>query len=1280
MKVSSKNRKFKLIIGLVFVYIFLIVCAKYVSFAETDMRGLPLKTHFKTGAPYYKGGDSSELHIVSDPNHRFNHNIEQYKVQDILIKKIHHANASLPRAVYCIDRTAEFPGSSNEAYTFKGKLDENFNIPQYDVNGDLHWIEIDATKRGQLRWLFDQFYFSENQSMEIRKAVRKFLLTETAKYTLTAAGTELTPQKILEEYNRLLNTLSDADIESVQQWALWDLINGVYVANYNGGMPEMQGHTYNMSTEQVYMRSRVKLYKYLYNTAKTKTADYKNSIIEPTLTADSSKQLTLPSNGFLNYGYKIEIPSTGENNSQNKSIVTSVTLKDANGNEIDRSKYDIGFYSGNVPTDQEIQNVLPKENTLWDTVNEGFFYIKFTGENASYQDQNALMKLEIKYRNIITYPFVYVPDAPLNQQERVQQAVAVLDRDSESKTLETQITPPKGFDLALRKSIVSVDGKSDFPSRLPVVDSSNLLLTSNDPVNSEYSTAKYFHRKDPLQVRKKSRIVYAFNIYNEDKQPKDLVAIRDRISSKLKLVPKSESTINTNYPWKEVGTNLLELKIDEIQNVNINKTLAPATPENDGAKINGKITVYLELEVGTDVENWERLTNIGEIVKDLPEGKDRDSSVNNNVSSNEYTDEKLKMYRGHSGNKIDQSDSNYFYKGIEDDDDYENVVVVEPKLDLTLKKFINTIQHKSGVHLDLKAEREPQVDIQPLKAEEYNASYTKNLVYPTVYEGSIVRYIIRVYNEGMHDGYVEEITDDIPEGLEFLPDHPVNKEYRWKEVNGKVYSDYRGKGKPGEKLLKNFDIVNGTQVDYTDYEIVFKVKDGVKVDEAIINTAEITKHRDKDGKEIEDRDSIPNNNKKGEDDIDTEGIIPKKPELFDLALRKFISKINGENLVTSREPQVDVSPFGQGKTTAKYTHPKDKVYVKDGDKVEYILRIYNEGNVDGYANSVVDTIPEGLTFDKDDETNKKYLWEEREGKIYSKYISKDEDGKHGESVLLKAFNGQTLHYVDLKVVFKVKEDVYKNRDKLKNIAEIAEHQGKDKEVVNDRDSVPNNNKSDEDDIDYEDLKPAIFDLALIKLISKYEIIGGSNPGVVETNHTEANNNPEPIVKIDLKKEDISKVDIKYTYTIRIKNEGTVEGTASEITDYIPEGLKFVKEDNPLWTVDATDERIVKTEQLKDVVIKPGEYKDIEIVLTWDKTVKKFGQMTNLAEISKDKNPHNLKDIDSIPNNKKSGEDDIDDASVLLSIATGKMETFYIITLTTLTLVGTSLFSIKKYVA
>ena len=64
---------------------------------------------------------------------------------------------------------------------------------------------------------------------------------------------------------------------------------------------------------------------------------------------------------------------------------------------------------------------------------------------------------------------------------------------------------------------------------------------------------------------------------------------------------------------------------------------------------------------------------------------------------------------------------------------------------------------------------------------------------------------------------------------------------------------------------------------------------------------------------------------------------------------------------------------------------------------------------------------------------------------------------------------------------------------------------------------------------------------------------------------------------------------------------------------------------------------------------------MEVLLTWINGNDNIGLKTNIAEISKDYNDKGVPDKDSTPDNKKDGEDDIDDAPVMLAVATGLTE-------------------------
>ena len=85
------------------------------------------------------------------------------------------------------------------------------------------------------------------------------------------------------------------------------------------------------------------------------------------------------------------------------------------------------------------------------------------------------------------------------------------------------------------------------------------------------------------------------------------------------------------------------------------------------------------------------------------------------------------------------------------------------------------------------------------------------------------------------------------------------------------------------------------------------------------------------------------------------------PKEFDLALRKYITKVNGTGVTDSRVPNISENTLESG-TTATYSHRKDPVVVKKGDIVTYKITIYNEGNKNGYATEITDQLPTGLKY------------------------------------------------------------------------------------------------------------------------------------------------------------------------------------------------------------------------------------------------------------------------------------------------------------------------------
>ena len=399
--------------------------------------------------------------------------------------------------------------------------------------------------------------------------------------------------------------------------------------------------------------------------------------------------------------------------------------------------------------------------------------------------------------------------------------------------------------------------------------------------------------------------------------------------------------------------------------------------------------------------------------------------------------------------------------------------------------------------------------------------------------------------------------------------------------------------------------------------------------------------------------------------------------IYDLSLRKFITAVKDtakgtEEEVTSRIPQVDLTKLASGEsTTATYTHPKDPVLVHTTDIVTYTIRIYNEGPQDAYASIVKDDIPDGLQFvqytEGDGSLNAQYRWklvDENDNEvtdvskakyIVTDYLSKEQDKTPGAN-LLKAYKPGTmseLDYRDVKVQFKVTEPTTSDRI-LINYAQISKETDSSGRVVRDRDSTPNVWVEGEDDQDIEKVRVQYFDLSLRKWVTQAIVTENGKTVVTQTGH-KAEDNPEEVVKVDLKKSKINNVVVKFRYSIRITNEGEIAGEATEIRDDIPQGLKFVAEDNPDWREENGQ---IVTNKLEHTTLQPGESAEVEILLTWINSANNMGVMTNVAEINKDHNDYGAPDIDSTPGNNVPGEDDIDDAPVMLTVKTGSEYILY----------------------
>jgi len=784
-----------------------------------------------------------------------------------------------------------------------------------------------------------------------------------------------------------------------------------------------------------------------------------------------------------------------------------------------------------------------------------------------------------------------------------------------------------------------------------------------------------------------------------------------------------------------VGGNIPETEIGKT----LGEVLLPAAEydEPTDSYTLSYVDIEISCKVMPKVPYDTNITNIAQITKLTDANgrnleRDRDSvpkNTNNGLDDGLTLpeDEKLPSYTGGKNGKNDpyydgtnKTDKNY-YPGQEDDDDFEKVYVETPVIDLALRKFISKVG-------DTKYDRAPVVDTSGLKQGAETAIYNHSKMPIQVEVGDIVTYTLRIYNEGEVNGKVTEVTDYLAKFLSYVPSSNEEKEKWWTQTEGEKYNtvvttenckitNVGGKtdkayigANLGDAIIPAYNKEEDV-LSYIDIEINCKVLP-VDTKTKVTNIAEITKETDEYGTPVDkDRDSNPGNVKLPEDlpgykddesdkpyvpgqqdDDDFEKVIIKPK--FDLALRKFITKV-GEVKVNNRYPNVS---YENGKL--KYEHTKKPVDVKTGDIVTYTIRIFNEGEASGYANEITDDVPEGLEFLPENETNKEYRWDmldENEEKttdvtkakyIITDYLSEAQEKETGRKNKLNAFDKEkeisetNPDFKDVQIAFKVTY-VAKTKDEaartIINTAQISKDSDDDIDSIPKRDEVYNHEEEDrnEDDIDYDQVKVKYFDLSLLKWVNKTIVTLNGETTELESGHTKETAKNEDPVKYEVKSKDIKKINIKYEYTIAITNEGELEGYAKEITDYIPEGLKFEKEDNPEWY--EKENGMIGTKALENTLLKPGESAEVKVILTWINGNNNFGEKVNLAEISEDYNEGGSPDVDSTPNNKVPGEDDIDDAPSILTIKTGVEKIYIGLTLIICITFAGGIGLIKKYV-
>ena len=1117
----------------------------------------------------------------------------------------------------------------------------------------------------------------------------------------------------------------------------WPLLNSIATNNENEG---------KMLQEQASI-----LYNYLIDGANDHKDNYKPSSNPLSLEAVKVETEKVGTNKI--YG-KFKINKDAENTTTYK-LDDKVQILDGSGNEVEGTKI----------VDSTGKEINKTAGELVGTE----FYVSVP---ASSNVNKITVKVTGKYDT--TEKLLWI------SSEKTEQPIVEIEKKTKPIELTASLEEEKIFDLALRKAIIGVSTKAGASKSVINEEGNDATRSITYDVASLQSgtTATYKHRKDPIVVEEGNIVKYSITVYNEGGKKGYAEEIVDQLPAGLALkgytANKTKTGTYTSADGKTKYTYVYDPSTNKITFTNVTKNELEAYGGN--AELDSE-KIEIECEVTKKPSNTEYtyLTNIAYISKEYDseaskeiiteKGLDRDSEPGTyptKTAEELVTSSKEKDgypgYKGDSNYKVyDDTKNSMYFKGQQDDDDFEIIVMLPKEFDLKLVKYITAVNGDKE-----KGRTVTKIDTTDLASgKETTAEYTLDKEPVKVKYGDYVTYTFRVYNEGDVDGYVTKLTDNIPLGLQFVQakgdgktvtiysydnekkeltskDEQVDSTtYKLIDENNAYWSidkettttgnnlktdTYDGDTTPSisinvkdylggtNKLLNAYDPSkdnnnDGSGLTYVDVTAVLRVSESAKIDKIIRNEAAITGDSDADGNDVTDRDSQPENwpgkddHDKYQDDEDFDRVIIRK---FDLALRKQIVQIhntyaNTNTKYTDRYAKLKKDQEEDGNTIYDYYDVEsNKPQVVENDLVLYSIRVYNEGKEDGTATWVTDKMPTGLEYVKENEINKKYGWkaykevkEEEEGaiKIGEKYYKEvDYSSKEITIYATEYLKGETIKaytgtgeadYKEVYVVARVraKKEVTEGEYKLLNTAEIGDDNG------DDEDSTPGNDNEwqKEDDLDIEDLQLVEFDLSLLKYVSTVYVTEDGKTTTTQTNNV-GNDNTDIIPKVEINRKKINKTTVKFGYTIKITNEGDIAGYAKEITDYVPEGLKFYAEDNQGWTDEGNN--VISTRLLENTLLQPGESAQVTVILRWINGSDNLGVKVNTAEISEDYNDKHVPDRDSTPDNRVPGEDDIDDAPVLLSISTGlgkNIMMFVGVGIVILGVLGTGIVLIKKYV-
>lgn len=169
-----------------------------------------------------------------------------------------------------------------------------------------------------------------------------------------------------------------------------------------------------------------------------------------------------------------------------------------------------------------------------------------------------------------------------------------------------------------------------------------------------------------------------------------------------------------------------------------------------------------------------------------------------------------------------------------------------------------------------------------------------------------------------------------------------------------------------------------------------------------------------------------------------------------------------------------------------------------------------------------------------------------------------------------------------------------------------------------------------------------FNLTINKYVTKAVVKDNSKP-------VEYKFNDLKLAKLEIAAKKLNKSLVDIEYKIVVENSGNIEGYATMINDYLPKDMTFDDSRNNGWYLGK--DGMLYNETLKDTILKAGEKKELNLILTKQMNADNTGTVSNKVLLATSLNKNGLQD---------NVDDNVATQEVLILVKTGYTVQFVII--------------------